>query len=538
MQLLNRKIAVPSPIQYKWHEQERLMFVHFAPNTWQNQEYDDLSTPLSAINPQSVDTDQWCRAALSWGAKEILFVAKHVGGFCWWQTESSEYSVKNIPWKDGKGDLLADISASCKKYGINLGVYVYPGDAYYGAYVGSAGKTEDPAKQEEYTKVYRTQLKEVLNNYGDMIEVWFDGSNTLPISDIIEEHSDKCVVFQSPLATIRWVGNEAGVTPYPSWSTLDIRKLRTGLSTARHSDPNGDAWADVEVDTTLYNHNWFWSPENEAKRRSVEELMRIYYTSVGRGAVLILNANPNTDGLIPEGDMVRYEEFGRELDKRFGNPLGKCEIYDDHAVITFDKPTKVNHAVMCENYINGERIREYIIEAELNGLKTKLCEGSMVGSKRIEVFETVSADKLIFTVLEAALPPQIRDFKAFCLDDEKLLSDLISQLNAPIYVHDYIWQACGAFDGSNDFVTVDIDVSSKIIFAGEYKIEILCADGHDVSTRNAVAVLEGFETEGVCETIDEKTFVINRTAAIVDSSKTALRLEIKGDPCSFRIMPL
>ena len=538
MNILNKKIAVPSPVQLRWHDQERIMFVHFAPNTWFNQEYDDRSLPLSEIDPSEADTDQWCRAALSWGAKEILFVAKHVGGFCWWPTKSTEYCVRNIPWKNGNGDLLHDISESCRKFDLNLGVYIYPGDPSLGAYIGSAGKTADSSKQEEFTRMYRMQLSEVLNNYGDLIEIWFDGSNNLPISDIIEAHSDKCVVFQSPLATIRWVGNEAGFTPYPSWSTLDIRKLRTGLATARHSDPDGNAWADIEVDTTLYNHNWFWSEENENKRKTLDELMDIYYTSVGRGAVLLLNSSPDTSGLIPENDMIRYKEFGDEITRRFKNPLGKTEIKSDGAVITFDAPVSVNHTVISENYANGERIRKYIIEAELKGKKTRICEGSMVGSMRIEVFETVKAEKLTLTVLEAALEPQITEFKAYCYDDEEKLNSLLEYLNQQIYVHDYIWLDCGTTSANDEFKKIDIDLTGIIHYAGEYAIEIIPDDkNRDLETKNAIAVLEGHETPGCCEQINETTFVLNRTAAVTNNTTTALRLEIKGCGCHFRVKP-
>ena len=123
-----QKLATPSEAQYLWHEQERIMFVCIDPCTWQSREYDNHSTPLSRINPDKLNTDQWCEVAQSWGAKEILFVAKHTGGFCWWSTETTKYGIKDTPYKNGKGDVLKEISESCKKYGLDLGIYVYPGD--------------------------------------------------------------------------------------------------------------------------------------------------------------------------------------------------------------------------------------------------------------------------------------------------------------------------------------------------------------------------------------------------------------------------
>ena len=169
-------LARPSDVQYKWHEQERIMFVALDPATWQGREYDDHSTPLSRINPSKLDTDQWCEAAVSWGAREILFVAKHTGGFCWWQTETSDYSIKNTPYRNGNGDILKELSESCNKYDLNLGIYVYPGDDTWGAGIGSGGRTSDPSKQEGYNEVFRQQLVEVLTKYGHITEVWFDGS--------------------------------------------------------------------------------------------------------------------------------------------------------------------------------------------------------------------------------------------------------------------------------------------------------------------------------------------------------------------------
>lgn len=140
-------LATPSPQQYAWQEQERIMFIHFGMATWQGREYDNFSTALSRINPTGINTDDWCKAAQSFGAKQIIFVAKHVGGFCWWPTGTTDYNVSNTPWKQGKGDLVAEVAASCKKYGLKLGLYLYPGDDKWGAGLGSGGRTEDPSSK-------------------------------------------------------------------------------------------------------------------------------------------------------------------------------------------------------------------------------------------------------------------------------------------------------------------------------------------------------------------------------------------------------
>lgn len=550
MEILSYVPTIPNEVQYRYHIQERILFVHFAPNTWQGQEYDDLSTPLELINPSKADTDQWCQAALAFGAKEVLFVAKHVGGFCWWQTESSEYSIKNTPYKNGKGDLLAELSASCKKYGLNLGVYVYPGDAYYGAILGGGGVTRDPEKQQAYIKAYRTQLTEVLSNYGDMIEIWFDGSNRLPIADIMDKYAKNSVIFQSPKANIRWCGNENGETPYPSYSTLDAASLATGLSTARHSNPQGNVWADIECDVPLYTHKWFWSPSNEELRKSVDELMLCYYRSVGRGAVLLLNSSPNTDGVIPEGDMKRYQEFGAEIERRFGKSLeGEVTITNDGLVCIYSETKKVNHIRIAEDIRFGERIREYKISVLHNGTWTEVCEGSMIGASRIEVFPTVEADAVRLIVTKSAQAPHITYMNTYCVTDVDL-DALTLALQTPSYAHDNLWQVCGVYESGRQ----TIDLTPFIRFPGEYRVEFRSVHGEPVEISDVGGILEEILVPGIvhCETMQntldtgcpvgisyekEKNYIINRTAVVEEGCTTKLTAALSS-ACEVRIMPM
>ena len=313
------KLAKPTITQYLWHEQERIMFITYGPASWQGLEYDNLSTPLSRINPEQLSTDQWCMAALAWGAKEILFVAKHTGGFCWWQTETTKYSIGNIPYKNGKGDVMKELSESCKKYGLMLGIYLSPYDSYFGA--DNGGKTKDPAKQEIYNKAYRQQLTELLTRYGTITEVWFDGGCVINTNDILDKYAKEAVIFQGTKATIRWPGTESGMINYPAWNSVKGKDLSSGVSTQINSNPDGDKWAPLEADTPLYDHFWFWSPDGMKKRKSLAQLIECYYKSVGYGAVMLLNATPDTTGLIPKEDVERYKELGNEIDRRFSKPV-------------------------------------------------------------------------------------------------------------------------------------------------------------------------------------------------------------------------
>ncbi|SDN00909.1 alpha-L-fucosidase [Kriegella aquimaris] len=426
-----RMIPLPSGPQAHWQKNERLMFIHFAPNTWTGLSQDDNSLSMDRIDPSQLDTDQWCKVAKSWGATMIVFVAKHSGGFCWWQTNTTDYSVKNIPWKDGKGDLLEELSRSSDKYGLELGVYIYPGDKTWGAGLGSGGRTEDPGKQESYNKVFRQQLTEVLSKYKPMKEVWFDGSCVIDIADILEEHASDAVIFQGPQATIRWVGNERGIAPYPNWYTLDNADLATGQATALSSDPEGEAYAPVEVDVPFLmndrSYRWFWAPNTDNILLSVTDLMDIYKKSVGRGSMLLLNATPDTTGLIPKSHVQRYKAFGKEIARRFDKSIASVSGEGNVLEIDLKKMVDINSVILQEDIFKGQRIRKFAIEGYSNGLWKTIKEGTSVGSKRIEEFPPVSVSKVRLRMTEAIATPSIVNFAIFNI--EKLPEDTKRELN-------------------------------------------------------------------------------------------------------------
>lgn len=406
--------ARPTEAQYAWHELERIMFICLDPCTWQGREYDNHTTALSDMVLPKLDTDQWCRAARSWGAGEILFVAKHTGGFCWWQTETTEYSVQQIAWKKGQGDLLRELAGSCRTFGLQLGVYIYPGDDQWGAGIGSGGRTADPSRQEAYNEVLRQQWTEVLTRYGKINELWFDGSCIVPLGDILSRHAPGAVVFQGPHASLRWPGSESGILPYPAWNALSSKDLETGVATAQHSRPDGDAWAPLEADTTLYDHYWFWSPSKETHRKSLRRLMEIYYKSVGRGGVLLLNGTPNTDGLIPEGDLQLYREFGDEIRRCFEHPVAETSGTGTNHVLRFETPTELNQVVIMEDYRQGERIRAYTLTGqEASGRRVTLNTGSAVGRKHIVVFRPHVLTELRLHITNHVGEPRLRALKAY-----------------------------------------------------------------------------------------------------------------------------
>ena len=419
----NVTLPLPSHIQLRWQNYEQIMFVHYSANTWQthrglHNEWDDLSTPLNRINPEKLNTDQWCEVAISWDAKMIIFVAKHVGGFCWWQTNTTEYSVKNTPWKNGRGDVLKELSESCKKYGLDLGIYVYPGDPHWGAGVGSGGITKDPSTQEEYNIVYCQQMTEVLSRYGEIKEVWFDGSCHIEcVNEILKKYAPDAIIMAGPMNNIREVGSEEGYVPFSNWNTLSSENLKKGLADAIQSDPFGDAYAPIEACVPLLRnkgHKWFWNINTDSLILTTEQLMNMYYTSVGRGAVLLLNATPDTTGLIPETHVAAYKKFGDEIKRRFDNPLRKTAGAGRSLEIKFSKPTQINHVILQEDLAKGQRVLAFSIEGmDENRQWKEVYDGTSIGHKRICHFNPVTMRKIKVSFTNVKAEPQITNFAVY-----------------------------------------------------------------------------------------------------------------------------
>lgn len=404
-------LAYPTAQQLAWQDLEVGMFVHFAPNTWQNVESDNLSTPLSEINPADLNTDQWVDTALSLGARYIVFVAKHQGGFCMWQTHTTDYSIRNTPWKGGKGDVLAEISSSCHKRGLPLGVYVCPRDDHFGA--GSGGVCKTPEMQSKYNAMYREQLTEVFSRYGELVEIWFDGSTVTPVADLIHRYQPNAMVFQGPEATIRWVGNEDGFAPYPCWNSLDASDAKTGVATALDGDPNGTVWMPVEADVSIRRPDWFWSTTNANKVLSLDQLLSVYYRSVGRGTQLLLNIPANREGLLPEPDCGVAASFGSELRRRFGHPVAATRGTGTILTLALSRPSRVDTVVLQEQISKGECVRGYTIASLIDGKWTPVGEGSAIGHKRIHPIQPHLTSRLRLLVRRSVLQPNIRTFAAF-----------------------------------------------------------------------------------------------------------------------------
>jgi len=412
----------PTRQQARWQDMELGMFFHFdipiyKPG-WNWRSWRDMPTP-DMYNPAQLDTDQWMEAAKAMGAKYAVLVAKHCSGFLQWQSDLYPYGVKQSPWRDGKGDVVGDFVTSCREYGIQPGLYASVSANGYlevdNPGLVNRGKGGDPAAQARYVKICEQMLTELWSRYGELFEIWFDGG-AMPVDKggpdlvpIYQKHQPDAIVFQGPAASIRWIGNERGVAGYPCWATVPHRQDYNGPG-----DPEGRHWLPGECDVPVRNHEWFWTPNADQKVYPLDQLMDMYYRSVGRNCNLLLNANPNPDGLVPEADFQRYVEFGKEIRRRFEKPLAQTSGRGIAVELTLPQPTKIDHVVVMEDITQGERIREYEVEVLVAADRWQVvCTGQSVGHKRIQDFDPVEGAKVRLKVTKSVAEPIIRTLAVY-----------------------------------------------------------------------------------------------------------------------------
>ena len=298
-----------------------------------------------------------------------------------------DYSVKQAKWQEGTGDVVRRFVASCRKAGVAPGIYccTKPNLHCNVAHSGLVRSTA-PADQARYVGVMERQLEELWGNYGPLSELWFDGGARLPeqggphLRPLLDKYQPKAMVFGSLQATIRWVGNESGVAPYPCWSTAATPEANGA------GDPKGKYWRPGECDVPLRGDEWGWKPGQDHLVRSLGNLMKLYYRSVGRNCNLLLNCTPDTHGLVPEADMKRYREFGAEVQRRFGKSLAETSGKGTTVELALARPDWIDHVILMEQISEGERVRKYIVEGLVNDQWQELCKGSSIGHKRIQRF--------------------------------------------------------------------------------------------------------------------------------------------------------
>jgi alpha-L-fucosidase len=426
----NNDSGLPRPTaeQAAWQDLELGLFYHFdisvftdgGEGDWIGQGHLDPSL----YHPKKLDTDEWLEAAKAMGAGYTVFVAKHCTGFISWQSDAYPYGVRQSKWRDGKGDVVADYVASCRKYGIQPGIYCsMPANAYCNVFdnctVEGISGPGDP-RQVEYRRRAERLVTELWGNYGRLAYIWFDGGTLPPdkggpdLVPILRRLQPHAVTFQgppdNPAGNTRWPGNERGVTGYPSWSTV-ARANDSGPG-----DPQGKVWQPGECDAPLRNHAWFWHPNQESKIRSVEELVEMYYDSVGRGCNLILNGNIDRDGLVPEADRKRLKAFGDEIRRRFGQSIAETGGRGNSLELALAKPTVIDNVIIMEQITEGQRVRRYVLEGLAGDRWTELARGQSIGHKRIERFAPREVTRLRFRATETVAEPVIRKLAVYCAE--------------------------------------------------------------------------------------------------------------------------
>ena len=457
--------AIPTERQLAWHELEYYGFIHFTINTFTGKEWGYGDESLDLFNPSELDVTQWVRVAKEAGMKGLILTCKHHDGFTLWPSKYTEHSIKNTPYKDGKGDIVGDLAAACKKAGLTFGVYLSPWDRNRADYGRPA-----------YVDYFRNQLRELLTNYGTIQEVWFDGANggdgyyggareTRKIDRssyydwkntwaIVRKLQPGAVMFSDIGPDIRWVGNEKGFAGAPCWATYTPHGVEPGKAPAPglvkykegvngHAD--GERWLPAEVDVSI-RPGWFYHEDQDNKVRTPENLLKLYYQSVGRGASLLLNIPPDKRGLIHENDVAALQGLRALLDATFDvdlaakaittatNTRGKDPQFgadklldgdqktywatDDgvttaSVIIELDGPQTFNNVLLQEYIALGQRVREFSVDAWLDGAWKQIAKGTSIGWKRILQTGEVTTTKVRLNIDTAAACPAIAGFELY-----------------------------------------------------------------------------------------------------------------------------
>ena len=421
---------VPIENQLRWQDMEMYAFIHYSMNTYTDEEWGFGNEDLKLFNPSDLDCRQWARVCKQAGMKGIIFTAKHHCGFCMWPSAYTEYSVKNTPWKNGKGDVVRELADACREEGLEFAVYLSPWDRNHAEY-----------GRPEYVTYFRNQLRELLTNYGEVFEVWFDGANggdgwygganeTRKIDRttyyqwpetyrMIRQLQPKCLIWNdgSDRGDLRWVGTEAGNVGETNWSLLNKdgevtwHMLHYGLE-------DGDSWVPGETNTSI-RPGWFYHDTENEHVKSLSKLMEIYYKSVGRNSTLLLNFPIAPNGRIHPNDSLRGIAFKKMIDEVFKKDLtkkAKISKNGNVTIIDFKRPTAMNRFLAEEDIRYGQRVRKFSLEALVNGqwqpLKDAWAENgdglTTIGHRRIICFPTVKATKIRFTVADAKCEPIIK----------------------------------------------------------------------------------------------------------------------------------
>jgi alpha-L-fucosidase len=415
-------VARPRPTveQLAWQRNELSLFLHFGINTFTDREWGDGAENPALFAPADLDARQWARAARIAGFRALILTAKHHDGFCLWRTSTTRHSVQSSPWRNGEGDVVAELSHACRAERLGLGLYLSPWDRNAPSY----------GDGDRYNDFYCDQLAELLTRYGPITEVWFDGANgeggdgrrqsyDWPrFHQVVRRHQPGALIFSDAGPDLRWVGNEGGAAGDPNWCPVDPGVVpfpgATGpdvLDMLQHGDPDGTVWRPAEADVSI-RPGWFWHPAEDDRVKTGAEILEVYFLSAGRNAGLLLNVPPTRAGQLHERDLRSLVEFGELRERIFQRDLTAGAIRtqsDDGRRIQLRLPNPVEFDVIAiqEDIRHGQAVSAHHVEALIRGEWRTIAEGTTIGHKRLHRLAPHQTTQLRLVIEAAVAAPRI-----------------------------------------------------------------------------------------------------------------------------------
>ena len=448
--------ALPNERQKEWFERERCIFFHFGMNTFTGREWGDGGESPSLFNPTDCDVDSWVRTIKKAGFKCAILTAKHHDGFCLWPSKYTEHSVKNSPYKNGQGDIVKEFTDACRKYDMKAGIYLSPWDRH-----------EKTWGSPEYNDYYANQLNELFSNYGKIWECWWDGAGSTEAvydwerwANTVRSLQPDAVIFGSlgatPWVDVRWVGNEKGVAGEPCYATIDANSLVVENTSELNSGKiGGNRFIPAEVDVSI-RPGWFYHSEQDKDVRTPENLMELYFQSVGRGAGLLLNIPPNEKGQLASADVEAVLEFNSRLEKAFENDLIKDAQAFENGIklessplngglyigggekseftIVMPEKREINTLLIGEALDYGQKITEIKASAYVCGVWQELFVAKSVGYKLIKRFDPVFTDEIKIEITGAEAAPILNKLSAYLIKAEKKEDKKRTKINPKIKI--------------------------------------------------------------------------------------------------------
>ncbi|HEY7684850.1 MAG TPA: alpha-L-fucosidase [Gemmatimonadales bacterium] len=412
---------VPSPAQLEWQRDELALFVHFGVNTFTNREWGDGREDPSIFAPTGLDARQWAQVARASGFRAVILTAKHHDGFCLWPSRTTDHSVARSAWHDGRGDVVREFVEACRAEGLKAGLYCSPWDRHEPSYGDSP----------RYNDLYCDQLTELLTRYGPVHEVWFDGANGEGPNGRRQEYDwprywslvrrlqPNAVMFSDAGPDVRWIGNERGEAGDPNWSTVDPAAVpypgASGdavIHSLQHGDPAGTVWRPGETDVSI-RPGWFHHPEEDERVKTEDQLVQLYFTSVGRNSKLLLNVPPTRAGILAEADVARLGGMQRRLaalfqDEIVGRRTLSWRVTGERTAeraVDLGRTMMVGIADLREDIERGQVVARYVLEGSDGGAWRELSQGTTIGFRKLDRFTPVAVRRVRLRIEDAVAAP-------------------------------------------------------------------------------------------------------------------------------------